>query len=74
MRDKDRRGIGSADGLAVLPKGAGEGGDAIEDVGPGFAVGEAVEEPAEIFAVLLGPLDQLRVLKVAKVLLRVQVK
>ena len=71
VRHKDRRGIRSADTLAVLPEGGGEGRDAIKDVGPALAVGEAVEEPAEVLPILLGPLDQLRVLKVAKVLLRV---
>ena len=68
MRNKYRSCIRSVDAFAVLPKGGCECRNAIKDICPALSIGEPKEEPTKVHPLLLGLLDELRVLKVAKVL------
>lgn len=69
MCHKYRRRIRSIDALTVLSEGGCECRDAIEYISPAFSIRKAKEEPTKVHPLLLGLLDEFRVLKVSKVLL-----
>mmetsp|Transcript_2029 Transcript_2029/g.5345 ORF Transcript_2029/g.5345 Transcript_2029/m.5345 type:complete len:225 (-) Transcript_2029:149-823(-) len=69
MRDKNRRAVAPADLVHIPVESATKSCDSVKHVCSGLSVGEAVEEPAKIGPLPLGLQHELRVLKIAKVLL-----